>query len=153
QAAGYPPARDFDELIHILAWELRLITPVDPDGSSVERPSAGHPAHVPTGRHDYQLTHDYLVHSLRDWLGEKQSRAEVLLADLAALWGVRPERRHLPSWTESLYLLFGTRRRDRSAPQQTLMRAAARHHGARLALFAACLLVVAAWAWYEIHER
>ena len=39
----------------------------------------------------YQLTHDYLVHSLRDWLTRKQretrrGRAELRLAERAALW-------------------------------------------------------------------
>ena len=50
----------------------------------------------------YQLTHDYLVHSLRDWLTRKQKetrrgRAELLLADRAAVWNARPENRQLPS--------------------------------------------------------
>ena len=47
--------------------ELRLITPTDPegkdDGGSGTRPASGQ---------YYQLTHDYLVHSLRDWLTRKQ---------------------------------------------------------------------------------
>ena len=42
----------------------------------------------------YQLTHDYLVPSLRDWLTRKQKetrrgRAELLLADRAAVWNAR----------------------------------------------------------------
>ena len=50
----------------------------------------------------YQLTHDYLVPSLRDWLTRKQKetrrgRAELLLADRAAVWNARPENRQLPS--------------------------------------------------------
>ena len=55
-----------------------------------------------TGAKYYQLTHDYLVHSLRDWLTRKQKetrrgRAELLLADRAAVWNARPENRQLPS--------------------------------------------------------
>ena len=46
------------------------------------------------GRKYYQLTHDYLVPSLRDWLTRKQKetrrgRAELLLADRAAVWNAR----------------------------------------------------------------
>ena len=50
----------------------------------------------------FQLTHDYLVPSLRDWLTRKQKetrrgRAELLLADRAGVWNARPESRQLPS--------------------------------------------------------
>ena len=62
------------------------------------------PAHPARGRY-YQLTHDYLVHSLRDWLTRKQretrrGRAELRLAERAAFWDARPENRHLPSVLE-----------------------------------------------------
>ncbi len=61
--------RDFDDLIRILDGEIRLITPTDPEGRIAENDHAG-----PTepGQKYYQLTHDYLVHSLRDWLTRKQ---------------------------------------------------------------------------------
>ena len=50
----------------------------------------------------YQLAHDYLVHSLRDWLTRKQretrrGRAELRLAERSASWNAKPENRHLPS--------------------------------------------------------
>ena len=51
------------------------------------------------------MTHDYLVPSLRTWLTRKQratrhGRAELRLADLAALWTAKPESRRLPSLFE-----------------------------------------------------
>ena len=68
EASGYANRpRDFDDLIHILDPELRLITPTDPEGlgrREIRRPR-------PSGQY-YQLAHDYLVHSLRDWLTRKQ---------------------------------------------------------------------------------
>ena len=82
EASGYADRpRDFADLIHILDGELRLITPTDPEGSG-DDPRAPAP---PGGRY-YQLTHDYLVHSLRDWLTRKQretrrGRAELRLAE------------------------------------------------------------------------
>ena len=97
EAAAYADRpREFADLIHILDNELRLITPTDPEGSGDERPSAS-----PGGRY-YQLTHDYLVHSLRDWLTRKQretrrGRAELRLAERSSLWNAKPENRHLPS--------------------------------------------------------
>ena len=79
-ASGYAsrPA-DFSNLIRILDGELRLITPTDPEGIDGTSPMS-----QPAERH-YQLTHDYLVPSLREWLTRKQretrsGRAELRLA-------------------------------------------------------------------------
>ena len=94
EASGYANRpRDFDDLIHILDPELRLITPTDPEGSSSEGQQT-----TPSGQY-YQLTHDYLVHSLRDWLTRKQretrrGRAELRLAERSASWNAKPENRH-----------------------------------------------------------
>ena len=104
QAAAYADRpREFAELIHILDNELRLITPTEPAGLGNGELTAS-----PGGRY-YQLTHDYLVHSLRDWLTRKQretrrGRAELKLAERSALWSDRPENRFLPSireWAKS----------------------------------------------------
>src|SRR5262249_29782778 len=63
-ASGYSNRlKDFDDLIRILDSEIRLITPTDPDGREAESDST--PQAQP-GQKYYQLTHDYLVHSLRD---------------------------------------------------------------------------------------
>ena len=58
----------------------------------------------PAGQRYYQLTHDYLVPSLRDWLTRKQretrrGRAELRLAERAFVSSgtARPENRYLPS--------------------------------------------------------
>ena len=53
--------RDFAELMRVLDRELRLITPTDPEGSSRDGQQ------TTAGGQYYQLAHDYLVHSLRDW--------------------------------------------------------------------------------------
>ncbi|MFM8398495.1 MAG: hypothetical protein ACKOAH_11765, partial [Pirellula sp.] len=60
----------FAELIALLDKNLRLITPADESGQE---------------NRSYQLTHDYLVPSLREWLNQKQretkkGRAELKLA-------------------------------------------------------------------------
>ncbi len=131
QAAAYNDRpRDFTDLTHILDNELRLITPTDPEGTGDERPSP-----LPGGRY-YQLTHDYLVHSLRDWLTRKQKetrrgRAELRLAERSSLWNSRPENRHLPSPLEWANIRLLTRRRDWSDPQRRMMMRAGRVHGLR----------------------
>ena len=69
----------------------------------------------------YQLTHDYLVHSLRDWLTRKQretrrGRAELRLAERAALWEAKPENRRLPSALEWANIRLLTRPRTGPSP-------------------------------------
>ncbi|HQZ66326.1 MAG TPA: SUMF1/EgtB/PvdO family nonheme iron enzyme, partial [Planctomycetaceae bacterium] len=98
----------------------------------------------------YQLTHDYLVPSLREWLTRKQKetrrgRAELKLAERSSLWNARPENRHLPSLIEWLGIRALTDSKHWTAPQRTLMRRAARIHGIRVVLAATtvCILVIA----------
>src|SRR5207237_1095408 len=82
EASGYGSRpKDFDDLIRILDSEIRLITPTDPEGKDEGEPGGVSPRS--SDARYYQLTHDYLVHSLRDWLTRKQKetrrgRAELL---------------------------------------------------------------------------
>jgi hypothetical protein len=145
KASGYASrANDFDDLLRILDSELRLITPTDPEGQDDAHPSTKY----------YQLTHDYLVHSLRDWLTRKQKetsrgRAELLLADRAAVWNARPENRHLPTWGEWGSIRLHTRRRDWTAPQRRLIRQAGRHFALRGAMLM-LLLIGTAFFGHEL---
>ena len=61
----------FENLIRILDKELRLITPIDPEGRKDDNESQA----MGSGERYYQLTHDYLVPSLRVWLGSKKQEA------------------------------------------------------------------------------
>src|SRR5207244_13336753 len=87
----------FEALLRNLDAELRLVTPTAPEGMEKEA------ALTTADARYYQLTHDYLVPALRQWLTRKQratvrGRAELRLAERAALWSARPENRLLPSW-------------------------------------------------------
>ena len=129
-ASGYANPRDFDVLIHILDAELRLITPTDPEDPSGENQA------TPLRGQYYQLTHDYLVHSLRDWLNRKQretrrGRAELRLAERSSLWNARPESRHLPSTLEWANIRLLTQRRDWTNQQRMMMKRAGRAHALR----------------------
>jgi formylglycine-generating enzyme required for sulfatase activity len=99
------------------------------------------------------LTHDYLVPSLRDWLSRKQKetrrgRAELRLAERAALWNARPENRHLPAWWEWLSIRLFTRQRDWTSPQRRLMRRAGRFHALRGAALLLALGLLALGGWW-----
>ena len=143
-ASGYAsrPA-DFETLLRILDRDLRLITPAEPEGEAGE---AGLPGETAAEQTLYQLTHDYLVPSLRQWLREKRSQtlrggAELCLAERVRRWEANPEARQLPSWWEWLRICALTPSAAWSQPQQTLMRAARRHYLRRAAVW--CTLVAA----------
>jgi formylglycine-generating enzyme required for sulfatase activity len=174
--------RQFDEVVALLDGELRLVTPADAEsleaddatisplpysgeggqhvpmvgvraGAISPRPSRG----VRAGAKSYQLTHDYLVPSLRTWLTRKQratrqGRAELRLADLAALWSAKPEGRRLPSIFEFLQIRLRTRRWAWNEGQRKMMAAAARHHALR-GLAATVVVALIAFGAYQYHGR
>src|SRR5262249_60829817 len=98
EASGYAARpSDFDDLLRLLDGEIRLLTPTDPEGKEDADPST-----VQAGAKYYQLTHDYLVPSLRDWLTRKQKetrrgRPDLRLAEQAAAGDSRPEHRERPT--------------------------------------------------------
>jgi len=156
EASGYcERPREFDELLRILDGEIRLITPTDPEGrdegggakDAPDEPADSSFSPPPPSLLYYQLTHDYLVHSLRDWLTRKQretrsGRAELRLAEHSAVWNIKPENRYLPSWWEHLKVRLFTDKRKWTEPQRKMMGKAARTHALR-SLIVAALLVAA----------
>ena len=151
EASGYTSCPgDFDDLIRILNSEVRLITPTDPEGKEDSPPST-----FRAGAKYYQLTHDYLVHSLREWLTRKENetrrgRAQLLLADRAGVWDLRPENRQLPSLWQSFQINALTARKKWTLPQRKMMRQATRYHALR-GLVLAVILALLSWAAFEGH--
>ncbi|MDX1929716.1 MAG: SUMF1/EgtB/PvdO family nonheme iron enzyme [Pirellulaceae bacterium] len=151
--------RDFNELIRILDGELRLITPVDntqmeDDGAVLisNTPSAEQeePASKQSLTTQYQLTHDYLVPSLRDWLTRKQresrtGRAELKLAERTAAWNALRENKQLPTLGEWINIRTLTDRKRWTNPERMLMQQANGFHLRQLttAVLLSLLLIVA----------
>ena len=154
-ASGYGSRpKDFDDLIRILDGEVRLITPTDPEGHDGVEEST---SQAKPGQKYYQLSHDYLVHSLRGWLTRKQKetrrgRAELLLADRAAVWNARPENRQLPSLIQWLQVKCLTARENWTLPQQKMMGTANRYHSLR-SLAAAVLIGAMLFTGVEIWDQ
>ncbi len=151
EVSGYKDARDFDELIEILNAELRLITPIDPEGFDDQTPTQAND----NDRH-FQLTHDYLVHSLRRWLTLKQQetrggRAELLLSERAALWKAKPENRYLPSLGETARIRMLTDRQCWTATQRALIKKATWVHAVRISMVLTVLALLVA-AGIRIRE-
>ncbi len=164
-ASGYGSRpKDFDDLIRILDGEIRLITPTDPEGKEEAEVAAftrtRGTLEVAPNPHSgecgytrfYQLTHDYLVPSLRDWLTRKQKetrrgRAELLLADRAIVWNARPENRQLPSLSQWFRIRWLTAKKQWTPPQRKMMAKAGKYHAVRWLVAAAFLILLGFVGW------
>ncbi|MDB5386947.1 MAG: stkP 5, partial [Planctomycetaceae bacterium] len=150
KAANYTHRpQDFDDLLHMLDSEIRLITPVDLEESSDAEESA---SNRQAGQTCYQLTHDYLTPSLRNWLSRKQretmrGRAELRLASLSSQWNALPTNRQLPQLWEFFSILFLTARNSWTEPQRKMLRQAGKVHGLRSCVAAAVLAFVLFGIW------
>ncbi len=180
EASSYQSdARRFDEVIRILDSELRIVTPTDPNGESrtivlnrssvapstdANQPNPQQSTDPSSGDERlgqslyYQLTHDYLVPSLRDWLTRKQretrkGRAELKLEERAATWGARRENKQLPTLTEWLSIRTLTDSKRWTDPQRAMMRSAGKLHsltwGGSLAALLLMGLGIQAWTSAE----
>ncbi|MFM7071945.1 MAG: protein kinase domain-containing protein [Planctomycetota bacterium] len=127
---------EFRVLMDLLRRQFRLITPVDDQGSE------------PT----FQLTHDYLVPSLRAWIRRKKlesasGRASLRLEERCASWLDRPENRQLPTLLESLRIATLTRPASWSGDEWRMMRRAGRVHSTRALVLGVLLAAVTASGW------
>ena len=156
QASGLAdkPER-FNELIEILDSQLRLITPTECVTSAAG--SAGgfeSSACVSTSLPTFQLTHDYLVPALREWLSReqqatRQGRAQLLLEERDRLWRQEAQTRFLPSLPETIRIVALTKRQAWTLSQKAMLKKSAAHHLRKGLLGVAAVLGVAAmlYAW------
>lgn len=136
---------DFDDLLQILDSEIRLLTPTDPDGRQDDDESSSRDL---AAQQYYQLTHDYMVPSMRDWLTRKQKetkrgRAELQLQDRALIWGPKPENRYLPSLLEFCNIRARTDSCNWNTHQSKMMSRSGRYHGFRVVCIFAVLSLIA----------
>ncbi|MCS7466142.1 protein kinase [Stieleria sp. ICT_E10.1] len=145
EASGYAHyPKDFEALINLLDGEMRLITPTDPGGvDSSDEPDSLSDENL----RYYQLTHDYLVPMLREWLTAKQretrkGRTELKLAELSTLWSTKQESRYLPSMSDWLGIYRLTEKDQWTQPQREMMKRAMKVIGRRAASWFAVVSIV-----------
>jgi serine/threonine protein kinase/formylglycine-generating enzyme required for sulfatase activity len=140
-ACGYGDKNAFRELIRILDNELHLITPTDRSSGDSFSADSSHAAASETG---YQLTHDFLITPIHQWLelrglGTRSGQAQARLEEFAELYHARPKPQSLPTLMEYVTL----RRRIKSSmwtePQERMMDAARRLHVRHVGIAAACV--------------
>ncbi len=166
-ASGYASRpKEFDDLIRILDSGIRLITPTNPEGvrfEDFERQDVSPPS---TSQRYFQLTHDYLVPSLREWLTRKQKetrrgRAELKLEERSVIWSAKRENKQLPTVGEWLSISVLTNKKRWTDSQRAMMRKSARAHGTMWGgVFLSILLVgtgIQQWAsaerWKNLEEQ
>ena len=142
----------FSDALRILDNELRLITPTDPEG--IGNHQENDPA---SGKDYYQLTHDYLVPSLRRWLYQKQretmrGRAQLRLDERFATWSRTRENRFLPSIGEYINVRTMTRPADWSKGERELMRKSDRVYGLGFLVVLSTLLIVG-WVGFNSYNE
>ncbi|HEV3236510.1 MAG TPA: serine/threonine-protein kinase, partial [Gemmataceae bacterium] len=145
----------FDDLMRILDSETRLLTPIADHVELDDTPIVA--ASSTAGEPCYQLTHDYLVPSIREWLVRKQKetrrgRAELRLAERSSLWGAKPEKRQLPSLMEWLSIRLFTAPRMWTDTQRQMMGAAARKHLTNVARLGAVIALLGCAAFFLRKE-
>lgn len=127
------PESSFERLLHLLESRLRVIGKIDPvEGDREDR---------------YQLTHDFLVPSIRTLLEREQrktrrGRAHLELARATELWSEVRERKMLPSLPTWLRIRLFTRSHRWSEQEQRLMKTAGRLYLFGTAAAAAVLLLL-----------
>ncbi len=136
----------FDRLMKYLEHDLRLITRTDPDvsGQVGDDSQSGR-----ENKYYYQLTHDYLVPSVRAWLDDllgdsRKGRATLRLRRLASqvIPGKTPE--NLPTHFEWLSWAWLLRNEDLAGTERTIIRSGGRRFLKDFSLVSVAVLTIGA---------
>ncbi|MFT7629095.1 MAG: sulfatase activating formylglycine-generating enzyme [Mariniblastus sp.] len=132
KVSGYQDQpQHFENLIRILDSELRLITPTETAESN-----NGDDQSTATRSRYFLLTHDYLVHVVRQWIAQSQretrrGRARMRLEERTREWQSRRTNRYLPTWWGYANIRLFTRKSQWNTTQQQMMNNARNLHGIR----------------------
>jgi len=132
-----------DRVLQVLDGDLHLISSADASVAPHESDDGGQ---------SYQLTHEYMISPIREWLSREQrrtwqGRAEIRLKDRVAQWRRTKETRDLPHLLELATILAAVPRQRRNRVENRLITSALKYNSALASLFIAILLVVGAIVW------
>ena len=134
----------FEELVKTLDFQLKLITRTDPDHTQGAEPQV---LEASGSGGWFQLTHDYLVLSVRRWLDStlgttRAGRARLRLRDLAAQMIPGQPPRILPTHPEWLSWRVQIPQESLAENERVLMRAASRRFARQTSWVMAILLLL-----------
>ena len=153
ETAGYSNAPEkFDQLIKILDNDLKLITPTAPTSSAALANDD-----VEKNQNCFQLSHDYLVPILRNWIAsEKQrfftGRVRERMGQVSSIWGEVPTKRYLPSWIQNAQFRLFTDSKSWTPVQQKMMAASRKHHFAKTLVGTALALLAAYGVFWSVRN-
>ncbi len=161
EATGSDDRKQLIQTLHWLDRDLRLVTrsasaldaELVPNPQSVAvtgKEAKDFDLELPPG--NYQLAHDYLVPSLRNWLNRKklgtwQGRAELKMKELSGQWQLHRESRFLPSMWEHVKIRLAVPRGRRTKSQSDFLAAASRRDARSLGVVSLVLFSVIALIW------
>ena len=148
EASAYVDRETFRQLVTMLDRELHLITPTDRGDDTTTSGDSSSSTNTATG---YQLTHDFLITPIRQWIAyhsqaTPQGQARMRLDQFAELYRLHPRRQSLPTMAEYFWIrkYLGTDRLNEA--QGEMMSAAQKLHGKTLRngvlVTLACLLAI-----------
>ncbi|MEM6470938.1 MAG: protein kinase [Planctomycetota bacterium] len=159
EATSLNSDQEFQSLIQLLDQQLRLIAPADPRslGTQSGEQSASSESVSNSTQRRYQLTHDYLVPSIRQWLDRRRNmtlagRVKNSLVERADHWNRVPESRFLPTWWEDLSFRAFTRRSEWAEAQRQMMRASGKRV-LKIAGVTALSIAIVVFAVRDIRKR
>ena len=143
-AANLEADKEWQQLCTVLEHDLQLISPVECHTNESDKPH-------------YQLTHDFLVPAIRNWLRVHEQASwrgwlNLRLKERSDTWEAAPSTRTLPSLWETVAITACTNRERWSAGQRKMMRRAHWVHGI-FTIFVASLFLGAAWFAQSVTNR
>jgi serine/threonine protein kinase/formylglycine-generating enzyme required for sulfatase activity len=146
---GVASEETLSRLLHLIDTEVRLITPSSNPNVSVTSSSVSS-----TSDPAYQLTHDYLVPTIRKWLASQNTstragRATEQLRELSALWNAKPSVKRLPTLVEWSTIRWNVPKKSWSPSESRLMTAACNRflRLTGMTLSVAFLVTCCLWYW------
>jgi hypothetical protein len=144
-ASGYSDRpEEFESLLNILDRRLRLIS----------ASTAGYvdPSDASSNRSNYQLTHDYLVPSIREWLtrnkrSTSRGRAELILDECTRFWTEKRDDKQLPSLFETFTIYSNVPSASWTGAQSEMMRASGKYHGSRALILFVYFFALSTFGW------
>lgn len=146
-------------LLRLMEGDLKLLTKVEADRpeGAVSTTDKSEPTRLTM----YQLTHDYLVGSIRQWLDERSrgsrgGRAKLMLRTQTELWNrLNRSTRYLPTSMEWLGMRLRTDKSEWTPMQAAMMRDSGRRVAMRCIGILASVAVMAmvGWVFYDAYQR
>lgn len=151
EVSGYrDDPKGFEGLMKVLEGDLKLISPID----TLEKSRSSNEIRNTESR--YQLSHDFLVPSIREWLYSEQrksvrGRLQLLLTEQAANWSKQPVRRNLPLWSDWVMFRSLLSNSLLSESERRMLRAADKYRG--LQTLAGVVIAIAGLLGFQFYQN